>query len=241
MTTSATETRSINAAAAATAWLNAAIAVGQDEGRPALYRTLSVEFFPTGVQFVGCDGTMLFRTWAPYTDTDDVAPPLWEEAPDETVVVSDVDKFALAFMKTVLSAVGDIPFPLSIAVEAAEADEQAPLGDDLQAQVLTLQALGQRLTCRLYEGAYPNWRALQFGMDARERVEGMTLATRLFAAVGKLKGVVGIDCTFRGESQAIEFVGGSASTASVSGLLMPMRRPEKGSTSADAADQLEHE
>lgn len=229
------------AADAAVAWINAAIAMGQDDSRPALYRTLSVEFFRTGIQFVGCDGAMLFRTWVPYSDADDIEPPHWHDRPEEAVVVSDADKFALGFMKTLVSAVGDLPLPMSFTVEPAEEEEQEALGEDLQPFVLTLQALGQRLSCKLYEGAFPDWRILQLGMDDAERVDGMTLATRLFAAVGKIKGVIGIDCTFRGEDRAIEFSGAIASSAHITGLLMPMKRPESAKGRPASDDQLEHD
>jgi hypothetical protein len=68
----------------------------------------------------------------------------------------------------------------------------------------------------------------------------MTIAPRLFKAVGQLKGVSGIDCAFRGEDRAIAFESTHASAAHVSGLLMPMRRPEKPK-SRDASTQLEHD
>lgn len=105
MTTTLTDYK-VRAGEGAQAWLNAAIASGQDDARPALYRTLSVEFFRSGIQFIGCDGTVLFRTWAPYSDIGDLAAPHpeYDEVPEDAVVVSDVDKFALGFMKTLLGA-----------------------------------------------------------------------------------------------------------------------------------------
>lgn len=219
------EARTVRAKVGATAWLNAFIATGQGESRRALYRTLRVEFFPRGVQLVGCDGTMLFRTWAPYSDIGDIPAPHPEsdEAPDDAVVVSDVDKFALAFMRTLLSAAEDYQ-DLTLSVERVEKEDEPELGEELSEYSLNLSALGQHLSCPLFEGEYPDWRALEFGLDPAELVDGMILATRLFQAVGKLKGVSGVDCAFRGSERAIDFESMEESDASVRGLLMPMRR-----------------
>jgi hypothetical protein len=214
----------VNAGRAATAWLNAFLATSQDEARPALYRTLSVELFEAGAQFVGCDGTMLFRAWVP---GDGQPMPDAAEAPERAVVVMDTDKFALAFMRTLLAAAGDDAgklATLSLAVEPAEGD--TPLGEAFQPEILTLRAFGQELHCRLYESSFPDWRGLRFGLDRAEAVDGMTLAVRLFAAVGKLKGMLGVDCAFIGAERQI-VIHAKGAEAEVRGLLMPMRRPGK--------------
>lgn len=241
MSKSKGEPRTILAKPGATAWLNAAIASSQSDSRPQLYRTLLVEFFPRGVQFVGCDGTMLFRTWAPYSDIGDLPSPHPgpDEDPDDSVVVSDVDKFALGFMRTLLSAAEDHQ-ELTISVQPVEKDEEPPLGDELTEYTLNFSALGQHLACPLYEGQYPNWRALEFGLDPAELVDGMTLGTKLFASVGKLRGVSGLDCAFRGAERAVEIRSGEWSTASLRGFLMPMRRPEKKERVTATAEQTSH-
>jgi hypothetical protein len=59
--------------------------------------------------------------------------------------------------------------------------------------------------------------------------------------VGKLKGVVGIDCVFRGEDKAIQFTGGATSPMTVTGLLMPMRRLDKPKEEPATGEQMEHE
>jgi hypothetical protein len=70
-----------DAGIATVAWLNAFLATSQDDSRPVLYRTLSVEFYPTGAQFIATDGTVMFRAWAPAANAivqdwpgDDVQP-----------------------------------------------------------------------------------------------------------------------------------------------------------------------
>lgn len=228
--------RKIRADVGATAWLNAAIASSNDDARPALYRTLAVEFFARGIQFIGCNGHALFRTWAPYSDNGDLPAPHPEpdEPPDDQIVVSDVDKFALGFMRTLLSACEEYD-DLEVGVEKAEETGEPALGEALTEYVLTLRAHGQTFAARIYEGEYPNWRALSFGLDDFERVDGMKIGTRLFGFVGKLKGVAGVDCAFRGEDQAIEIRSTHDGLPSVRGLLMPMRREAK-----TPADQTSH-
>lgn len=234
--------RKVWANATTLAWLNAAIACSQDESRHAIYRTISVEFFPAGVQFVATDGHMLFRSWVRYGDIGDLPGrmPDWYERPEDHVVVMDTEKFALGFMRTLNAAVGEDDAEMTMSVDLAEGEPA--LGEEVSEYVLTLQALGQRLSCKLYDGAFPDWRGLNLGIDPAERLDGLTLAPKLFAAVGKIKGARGVALTFRGEEKAIEFDCGEI--LNVRGMLMPMRRekeerpkhrPESGE------EQLEHE
>lgn len=216
----------LNAERAAVAWLNAFLATGQDDARPAMHRTIAVEFFRKGIQFVAVDGTMLFRTWAP--TREGAAMPLLEEDPNRTVIVLDREHFAKGFVQTMLTVAREGEnegATVSFAIEPAptRAAEGELLGESFSADVLVLRAFGQRLHCAIYEGAFPDWRKLQFGIEAIEQVEGMKLATRLFATVGKIKGVLGIDCDFRGEDRAID-IHAVGEKAELRGLLMPMRR-----------------
>lgn len=215
-------TITVAAGSAATAWLNASLASGQSEDRQALYRTLSVEVFRNGVQFIGCDGAMLFRTWAPCTDTDEM--PEESDHPDFRVVVVDADKFALAFMRTLLAVTKEKEWePLVISIEEAPFFDP-PLDDQFKSEMLTLSALGQQLHCKLYESRYPDWRNLKFGVDPSEMIDGMKLGVRLFATVGKLKGVYAIDCDFHGNNRQISFRGLGENP--MCGILMPMSRAD---------------
>ena len=49
----------------AIAWLNAFFACSQDDERPTLYRTVSIELFRTGVQFVSTNGHAFTTTIQP--------------------------------------------------------------------------------------------------------------------------------------------------------------------------------
>lgn len=225
----------VNAGRAATAWLNAFLATSNDEDRGVLYRTLSVELFDAGVQFVGCDGQMLFRTWVA---CEGAPMPLLEEVPDRAVVVMDREKFALGFMRTMLAASREQESAaLTIHLEPAPVATDAPtLGEAFNAEVLTLRAFGQRLQCALYESDYVNWRRLQFGVTPAERVDGMRLAVRMFGAVGKLRGVGAVDCEFHGTDRQIA-IHGVGVEAEVRGLLMPMRREAAAETNDPTANR----
>jgi hypothetical protein len=223
----------------AVAWLNAYLAHSEDEARPQLYRTLAVEVFEGGVQFVGCDGHMLFRTWAPLKAQPNADMPLLEEAPERTVVVMDVEKFAQGFVRTLKSTASQEEnkyAPAAITIEEAPPTDQPLLGEAFAAEVLVLRAFGQRLTCRLYDGEFVNWRAANFGLKAGEQVDGLKLSVRLFATAGKLSGFLGLDCAFHGENSAIEIYG-KGDHAEVRGLLMPMRRESEKATSTDSNEE----
>lgn len=229
-------TVTVNASAAATAWLNAFLATGDDVNRPVLYRTLAVELFDDGVQFIATDATMIFRTWVPAQDTD-AEWPSNRRPPRRAVVVLDGDHFALAFIRATLAASKMLESAeLSLTVESAP--EQAgtpPLGSSFSEEVLTLRAFGQQLHCRLYDDKFVNWRGLKLGDDHAERVDGMTLAAWMFATVGKLRAISEIECTFTGENRRITLRG----DRSFRGLLMPMLRPPRKAPKEENVDEAQ--
>ena len=221
----------VPARAAAVGWLNVFLVSSQDENRPALYRTLSLEAFTTGLQLIGCDGTAIFRTWVPGTETPDAKWPDMAEAPVRSLVVMDPDGFGLSFIRSLLRVTADdarLHEPLTLTTALAD-DAAAPaLGSAFQSERLVLRSCGQRTDLRLFEDTYPDWRRVRLGMDVIERMDRLTIATRMFGLVGKLRGVDAIDVEFYGEKKHLAFdaraLGG---TTEVRGLLMPMRRPEK--------------
>jgi hypothetical protein len=232
----------VNASAAATAWINAFHATGQDQERWALYRTMSVEIYKTGVQFIATSGTLLFRTWVPTLNEENEAHdwPAWQDEPVSAVVVMDTNHFALAFIKALLSAAKSFEVAeLSLTIEPAPEDgdaEQPPLGASFSQDVLTLRAFGQQLHCRLYEDTYADWRALDFGIDKAERVDGMTVSLAMLATIGKLKGVGSVDLTFTGGEKQITMRGVAGSFI---GVMMPMRRKEKEKPQPEPEDDDE--
>lgn len=223
----------VPARAATVAWLNAWLATAQDESRHVLYRSLSLEAFQDGqqqgLQFIGCDGTALIRTWVPAIGTEEEhteAPwPDVSEDPTRAVIAIDVEGFGVAFMKTLLRLTSDEDRALEeLHISTSPCDENATLslGEEFMAERLTLRSCGQRIDLKTRQDTYPNWRAVDFGKDV-ERVDGMEIGTRMFAMLGKLKGVEGVALEFRGEDKSIAFFG-HAGDANVRGLIMPRRR-----------------
>ena len=224
----------VPARAAAIAWLNAFSAASTDPERPALYRTLSLEFFEGGIHFAGCDGTVLFRTWVPKVadgETEEAPWPHNSEAPDRTVVVMDLDGFGSGYMKTLLRVTGEEAHEheeLTMSTATHDEDATIALGTEFMTERLILRACGQRIDLMLYQGLYPDWRMLRLGMEAVERVDSLTIATRLFALVGKLKAVSAVNLEFYGDAKHVAFV--ARGESEVRGLMMPMRKqaPAKG-------------
>jgi hypothetical protein len=213
---------------AATAWLNAYLATGHNEERPALCRTLSLEFFDNGLQVIGCDGTILFRSWVVEEGHDGEEWPDIAESPRRSVVVMDQDGFGLSFMQTLLKAAkaSEHPDLVTVSFDLAYAElEELALSDDFRPQNLILTAQGQRIDLKLFEDKYPEWRNLKFGLDDAERVAGMKIALRMLKTVSKLKGVSALDLEFHGADRQIVFKGYGDSA--VEGLIMPMRRDEE--------------
>lgn len=233
MTTEQVEV-TVSARAAAIAWLNAFLATSQEEGRPTLYRTLALEVFNTGVQCIATNGYALFRTWVPSVaaveeaefDDEGIVPwPATSRQPQRAVVVMDPDGFGLGFMRALLRVTNDEAHAFEeLTITTSPQDDEATLalGAEFMSERLTLRACGQRIDLKLLEGAYPNWRALQLGVEAVERVDGMTVGPRLLALVGKIKGATSVDLAFHGESKHIAFTAHGA--CEVRGMLMPMRR-----------------
>ena len=225
----------------ALAWLNASIASGDNPDRAPLYKSLAIEFFANGVQFVGCDGVMLLRTWAPLVTAIGESP-----APDATatpyhrIVVRDESKFARTFFATVLAATaGDLGSvePLELAVELAPEIASEPAMDDaLRPLRLAIRTLKQELHLPLWEGEYPAWRSVGFGLQV-ERVAGLRIASWVFAALGKVKGASAWSLEFNGAAAGIRIE--SSLGVKVHGVVMPMEPPrEKKKPAASDEDDM---
>lgn len=208
------------------AWINCFLAASEDEGRVALYQSLSLEFYRTGLNIVGCDGHLLFRSWVP--TLDEIKAPDLYELPMHSFVVMDPDGFGLGFMRSLFSITGDEEHAgemVSITTAPQDDAMQPSLGEEFISNRVIIRACGQRIDLRLYEDVYPNWRHLELGVDKRERVDSMTLATRTLGLIGKLKGVVSVDLEFNGKQKFIGFAARGETT--VDGVLMPMAKREE--------------
>lgn len=216
----------VPARAVALGWLNAFLASSKDADRPALYQTLSLECFPYGIQMIGCDGHALFRTWAPIRGEDET--PSWPDAsqvPDRTIVVMDPEGFGIGYMRTLLRVTGDearANDDLILSMLPMDEEGTLALGSEFLSGRVALRACGQRIDLRLYEGEYPDWRKLNLGILPIERLETLTVQTRLLGLVGKLKAVSRVDLEFHGAEKHIAFT--ARGETELRGMIMPMRR-----------------
>lgn len=220
----------LNARAFATAWCNAFLATSDDPERPALFRTLSLEWLDDGMHMVATNGHALFRSWV--GEGEDRPWPDTKVAPNRSIVVMDTEGFGIGFMKTLLRVTGDEGREheqLSISIAKSDEGATLSLGEEFVSERVILRACGQRIDLRVYAGEYPKWRQLQFGVDKRELVDTMSVGPKLFKLLGKLIGPTAIDLEFSGHEKAIAFVARTAVSVVpyVVGLIMPMRRPSQ--------------
>lgn len=236
----------VDAHTAATAWINAAMASSDDPKREMLYRTVALDFYAcAGLQFVGCNGHILLRTWTPLNDKELIVAdrPAFESRPVESYVVMDPERFGLGFMKTLLAATKDEAHKLetlTLSVLAEREAVQPALGDALLAKYISLQAMGQRLDLRLMESGYPDWRRLRLGVDDFERVDGMAVAPRYLAVLGRLKGVTRIELDRADESLYFMVRATGPGDLPVDGILAPMLRSKEKTETEEDDETAEH-
>jgi hypothetical protein len=224
---------------AADGWLNAFSASGGKASMPVLARTVSIEFFPfQGIQFVGCNGHLLARTWMPAWESS-CRMPDWARRPDAAIVVCDEDGFLGAFMRAVAAVdaksdtAAQIDFTLSL-----DPNAEPSLSDELAPRVLTVTAMGQSLTMRVRDEEYPNWRGLQLGVPAD--VDAIAFAARYLQKIGKMRGASKVAMSFSGSDKGMRYTVYAADATIddfivAHGILMPMRDPDK--KDADEPDE----
>lgn len=229
MNSTATSTLSVTVPARATAiaWLNAFLATGDDDERPHLYKTLAIEFFESGVLFVGCDGVLLLRTWVPSIPG---APwPTLGEDPDRQLVVRDGDGFGAGFMKSVIWATSDEEVPSDLHLSLIPADEGATLllGDAFMSERLSVRSTDQRIDLPLFEGKFFAWRAVEPTGGAWASVERIALDPEKLGTLGKLRNVGTMHFRYQGMDKAIALKGLAGPETMVRGILAPKKQIEE--------------
>lgn len=222
-----------DADALARAWLSVSLAASTDRERPALWRTVLVQSFTTGVRLVSTDSYILLRSWCPTVDHGGEPEPDLDEPPVLSTVVIDAHHRAR----------GLFGHALALAVEA-EKNEEEPvevslrlgLADQVvsESRSLVLEGMDpafvmvevpgrERLRLRVYEGEFPSWQSMFVGWRSR-RAERVSLAPDMTSRVGKLgklhRGALGF--TFGGKDRPVlmEVI---ESSPHVVGLVMPCR------------------
>lgn len=81
------------------AWLSVYQATGDDQSRPALYRTVHIERYRNGCRLISCDGHLLLNAWVPALEQSFSDEPDIDELPDAEYLVFDEHQRVAAFMK----------------------------------------------------------------------------------------------------------------------------------------------
>jgi hypothetical protein len=169
-------------------WLSVAIASANDPERPALHRTVCVEQFSDGVRLVATDSYILLTAWVPALGADDLAvEPSHDEAPTTTHVVIDDHRRGRSLFEHLLALVTakdamPIEARLSFAVDA----EANGAFEGIEAGIAVIEYPGhERLTLRLFEHPYPNWRKV-VAAHTTVKTDAVALAPDLVGRLVKL-------------------------------------------------------
>lgn len=179
----------------AAAWLNVALASGDDDERPSLYRTVSIEVFGAeSVRLVSTDSYLLLTSYV----SDRLGPePHLDEAPDQSLLVSDADGRAKSLMQFLLAACkkdGDIQWRyVDLSITSLEKDDTPTLDPDLDRLALIIDAEIERLTLPILDMPFPTWRgmwptsSLRDSTATGEPVNALSFSADRLAIFGKLK------------------------------------------------------
>lgn len=217
----------------AVGWLSVAIASSESRDFPAMWRTVHVEQFSTGVRLVAVDGYLALRTWVPL-DSDYHPEPGIDEAPLTTATVIDPDRRGAGILRHARKlwqraidgddqAPSAINLDLGVVVDDDNTDGQATF-PGLEPRWALLSLPGEQVKLPLYDGPFPTWRNV-FGRPRRTtRTEAIALAPTMMQRLGQLGALhppaARIGCQFTGENQPvmIQVVDGEPY---VEGLAMP--------------------
>lgn len=145
------------------AWLSVAEASSKDKERPALNRTVCVEFFSDGVRLVATDSYMLLTAWVPCLEKTDppADAPLLDEVPFETIVAIDEDGRAKGLFAYLLALTEGKGHPEILVKLATGPSPETSLGmfDGMVGDCLTIAAEDREaLLLGVYDGSFPTWR-----------------------------------------------------------------------------------
>ena len=149
----------------ARSWASVALAQGDDDARPVLYRTTLIEIFEEGIRLVSTDSYLLLKSWIPNSQHPDAPEPLIEEVPMDVAICRDLDHRVLALMKYVQKITKedgtDTPILMEFGVGESSASENTLEG--MAASTVHLRIVNtydESIETPVFEGAFPNWRPL---------------------------------------------------------------------------------
>lgn len=168
------------------AWRNAFLAASDDDDRPALYRTVCVEWYDDGLRFVSTDSYVIVASYAHGDRWADgpVQAPDHDEAPTGAVVAVAADKLMADFLKhraaevkaynramnegTPLPEV-DITFSIGTIDEPNTGQQRLDLGEDNRRLIVSCES--ERIALPIYDGEFPTWRKILDGYRPAPRAK----------------------------------------------------------------------
>lgn len=189
------------------AWRNAFLAASDDDERPALYRTVLCEWYADGLRFVSTDSYVIVTSYADGDRWNDgpVQAPDHDDAPTGQVVAIAADKLMADFLKHRAAEVKawakadqdgldadpiDVTFSIGTIDEPNTGQQRLDIGER---RALIVSAANERIALPLYEGEFPNWRAVMAGYRPRPKAQVRATAS-LLARLGQLRTRGTLDC-----------------------------------------------
>ena len=152
----------------ARSWASVALAQGEDDSRPVLYRTTLIEIFPEGIRLLSTDTFVLLKAWVTNLDHEDAPEPLIEELPMSVAICRDLDHRVLGMMKYAQKITKDDGLDTRLSMEFAIGDQSAE-GNTLEGLAAStvhfriVEKYDESIETPVFEGAYPNWRPMWAG------------------------------------------------------------------------------
>ncbi len=216
-------------------WHSVALACGNEEKRPALYRSTLIEMYGEGIRLVATDGYLLLKAWVPVLGYDDPEPGA-DVLPDEVAICSDPDQRVLGLMKYAQQMTKqdgeDTPVSITLGFgEMSDASTQGSFEGMTQASVWFQMnnAYDERIETPRFEGAFPEWRALWFGHDWKPTgligfgADGILRLGKLSALWDKAS----IEFALGGQNGVAKISINATGDVNVSGLVMPVKLSEE--------------
>lgn len=211
-------------------WLPVAVAASDDKGRPALFKTLSIEQYHDGIRLTSTDSYMLLTAWVPTVAAEaDLSPePTLDEAPDRVAVVVDHDGRGRGLITYAAQlASKDVPIDITLTLDGSvqyEVESGPETFEGMAPRHATLQVPGMEMVrLNTYEGEFPDWRKIDSAFEAQP-TPTVALAPSIVARLVKAAKVQDrkIGWTFGGETAAAR-VDLIDSDPFVTGYAMPCR------------------
>lgn len=210
-------------------WLSVAVASSSDKDRPQLHRTVLIEQHVEGVRLIATDSYVLLHAWVPNIEHD--LDPEPDGAPDSIAVAMDPHGRAKSFLAHVLGLAQSAkkkdlpPVEVRLSLGVTDHDDNADSLPGMEATYAVLELPDtERLKLTVYDGSYPEWRALSRGFAATA-TDTIALAPSIVGRLAKLGAILSestLGFSWAGPDKAarVELVG---APVTVEGLVMPCR------------------